>query len=319
MTTQFEAIGSYIWVREPSFNGVAISYLCDRVLFSGSSKYQRIDIVETRLHGRMLFLDGVGQSAEYDEFIYHELLVHPAMFSHPEPTSVLVIGGAEGATLREVLKHESVKRAVMVDIDGELIELCKKYLPEWNAGSFDDPRSEVIVGDGRKYIENCKEKFDVIIVDLSDPLEDSPAVYLFTREFYSLLRDHLTEQGCMSVQGEGVSPQENILHARMVNTLKQVFPIVKPYTYSLHSFHRPDSHIFVTLNENWKPSDISNKIKESTVDLKYLTPEIAENLFHIPTYLQKAYDREKKNIITDENPSFEGVYHKEPDNIRSEG
>ncbi len=319
MTTQFEAIGSYIWVREPSFNGVAISYLCDRVLFSGSSKYQRIDIVETRLHGRMLFLDGVGQSAEYDEFIYHELLVHPAMFSHPEPASVLVIGGAEGATLREVLKHDSVKRAVMVDIDGELIELCKKYLPEWNAGSFDDPRSEVIVGDGRKYIENCKEKFDVIIVDLSDPLEDSPAVYLFTREFYSLLRDHLTEQGCMSVQGEGVSPQENILHARMVNTLKQVFPIVKPYTYSLHSFHRPDSHIFVTLNKNWKPSDLSSRIRNSSVDLKYLTPEIAENLFHIPTYLQKAYDREKENIITDENPSFEGVYHKEPDYIRSEG
>ncbi len=312
MTIQIEAVGSYIWVREPSFNGVAISYLCDKVFYSGSSRYQRIDIVETRLHGRMLFLDGVGQSAEYDEFIYHELLVHPAMFSHTDPETVLVIGGAEGATLREVLRHDSVKRAVMVDIDGELIELCKKYLPEWNAGSFDDPRSEIVIGDGRKYLESSNEKFDVIIVDLSDPLEDSPAVFLFTREFYSLLKDHLTEQGCMAVQGEGVSPQENILHARMVNTLKNVFPVVKPYAYSLHSFHRPDSHILVTLNKDWMPQDISRRMKSSSFKLRYLTPEIAENLFHIPPYLQEAYEREKDNIITDMNPSFEGVYHKEP-------
>ncbi len=155
----------YIWFREPSLNGVSICYLCDRVIYHGVSKYQTIDIVETRLHGKMLFLDGVAQSAERDEFIYHELLVHPAMFAHPNPEKVLVIGGAEGATLREVLKHQTVKRAVLVDIDGELVEICKQYLPGWHQGSFDDPRVEVVIGDGRDYVVKCNEKFDVIIID----------------------------------------------------------------------------------------------------------------------------------------------------------
>jgi len=307
-----EASGSFIWLREPANNGVAISYLCDRVVFSGRSKYQKIDIVDTRFHGRMLFLDGVGQSAEQDEFIYHEFLVHPVMFSYPEPKSVLIIGGAEGATLREVLRHKTVQRVVMVDIDGELIEICKKFLPQWSAGAFDDPRTELIIGDGRKFAEECREKFDVIIVDLSDPLQDSPAVYLFTKEFYSALKNCLTPNGCMAIQGEGTSPQENILHARMVNTLKAVFPVVKPYMYNLHSFHRPDSHILVTLQEKWEPKEVAQRLRKSGMKLRAITPEILENLFWLPPYLEEAYKREEGHIITDDNPSFEGVYHLEP-------
>lgn len=301
----------YIWFQEPSLNGVSISYLCDRVIYHGASRYQRIDIVETRLHGKMLFLDGVAQSAEMDEFIYHELLVHPAMFSHPEPEKVLIIGGAEGATLREVLRHKTVKRVVLVDIDGELVEICKKYLTSWHQGSFEDPRVEVVIGDGREYVEKSKEKFDVIIVDLSDPLEDSPAVFLFTREFYILLRERLTPQGCATVQGEGVSPQEHTLHVRMVNTLKEVFPVVMPYVYSMHSFHRPDSHIFATLQRAWTPEQTADRFKMSHMKLRYLNREMLEKLFVLPSYLKEAYERDKQ-IITDDNPSFEGVYHRVP-------
>lgn len=299
----------YIWFKEPSLNGVSISYLCDGVIYHGISKYQRIDIIETRLHGRMLFLDGVAQSAERDEFIYHELLVHPAMFAHPKPEKVLIIGGAEGATLREVLRHETVKRAVLVDIDGELVEICKKYLPSWHQGSFNDPRVEVVIGDGRAYVENCEEKFDVIIVDLSDPLEDSPAVFLFTKEFYTLLKERLTSRGCVSIQGEGVSPQEHTLHVRIVNTLKEVFPVVMPYIYSMHSFHRPDSHIFATLQLDWVPNQTAERFAKSGMKLKYLNREMLEKLFILPSYLREAYE-EDKQIITDANPSFEGVYHR---------
>lgn len=312
MTGAREAGGSFLWFREPAFNGVAISHLCDRVVFSGHSKFQKIDIIDTRLHGRVLFLDGVGQSAERDEFIYHELLVHPAMFSHPNPQSVLIIGGAEGATLREVLRHETVKRAVMVDIDGELIEICRRYMPQWSAGSFEDPRVEIVVGDGRKFIEETDEKFHVIIVDLSDPIEDSPAVYLFTREFYSLLRDHLKdEMGCIAVQGEGISPQENTLHVRMVKTLESVFPVVRPIIYSLHSFHRPDSHILATLQKGWKPELPAERLEKSGMKLRFLSPEMMKAVFAVPSYLKEAYEREK-HVITDANPSFEGVYHLEP-------
>lgn len=299
----------FLWFREPSLNGVSISYLCDRVVYSGVSKFQRIDVVETRLHGRMLFLDGVAQSAEKDEFIYHELLVHPAMFSHTNPESVLIIGGAEGATLREVLRHSTVKRAVLVDIDAELIEVCKKYLPTWHQGSFEDPRVEIVISDGRAYVEKCSEKFDVIIVDLSDPLENSPAVFLFTREFYQLLRNRLTSHGCVAIQGEGVSPQEHILHARIVNTLKEVFPVVKPYIYSLHSFHRPDAHIFTTLQQEWTPEDMVIRFDKSKISLRYLSTSMMEKLFVLPPYLQEAYEKHRQ-IITDANPSFEGVYHR---------
>ncbi|MCX7823123.1 MAG: polyamine aminopropyltransferase [Syntrophobacterales bacterium] len=301
----------YIWFREPSLNGVSISYLCDRIIYHGVSKYQRIDIVETRLHGKMLFLDGVAQSAERDEFIYHELLVHPAMFAHPKPEKVLIIGGAEGATLREVLKHRTVKRAVLVDIDGELVEICKKYLPSWHQGSFDDPRVEVVIDDGRAYVENSQEKFDVIIVDLSDPFEDSPAVFLFTKEFYLLLKEHLTPYGCTSIQGEGVSPQEHTLHVRMVNTLREVFPVVMPHIYSMHSFHRPDSHIFTTLQKDWTPQETAKRFEMSGMKLKYLNKEMLEKLFVLPSYLKESYERDKQ-IITDANPSFEGVYHRVP-------
>lgn len=301
----------YIWFREPSLNGVSICYLCDRVIYHGVSKYQTIDIVETRLHGKMLFLDGVAQSAERDEFIYHELLVHPAMFAHPNPEKVLVIGGAEGATLREVLKHQTVKRAVLVDIDGELVEICKQYLPGWHQGSFDDPRVEVVICDGRDYVEKCNEKFDVIIIDLSDPLEDSPAVFLFTREFYLSVRNCLTDHGCVGIQGEGVSPQEHTLHVRIVNTLQEVFPVVKPYVYSMHSFHRPDSHIFTTLQRDWTPEKTAARFASSGMKLRYLNKEMLEKLFVLPSYLIEAYEKDKQ-IITDANPSFEGVYHRTP-------
>lgn len=312
MTIYREAVGPFLWYREPAFNGVAISYLCDHVVYSGQSQYQRIDIVDTRLHGRMLFLDGVGQSAERDEFIYHELLVHPAMFSHPNPQSVLIIGGAEGATLREVLRHKTVKRAIMVDIDGELIEICKKYLPQWNAGSFDDPRVEIIVDNGRKYVENTTEQFDVIIVDLSDPLEYSPAVYLFTQEFYNLLRKRLKDsRGCIAVQGEGVSPQEHILHVRMVKTLETVFQVVHPYIYSLQSFHRPDSHILATLQKEWSPEIPVDRLQKTFMELRFITTELMQGVFAIPLYLKEAYEKET-HIITDSHPSFEGVYHLQP-------
>ncbi len=306
-----EGDSEVFWIKESPANGISISYLCDAVIYSGASRYQKIDIVETRLHGRMLFLDRVGQSAEMDEFIYHELLVHPAMFSHPNPERVLIIGGAEGATLREVLRHETVKKATLVDIDGELVELCKIYLPSWHKGCFDDPRAEVIIEDGRKYLEQSKEKFDVIIIDLSDPLEGSPAVFLFTKEFYTLVRDHLTEKGCVGIQGEGASPQENILHVRIVNTLKRVFPIVKPYIYSIHSFHRPDSHIFTTVWTEWSPSFIKERFLKSGMKLRYLTAEMLEHLFILPQYLIDAYNQSDQ-IITDDNPSFEGVYHRKP-------
>jgi hypothetical protein len=145
----------------------------DRVLVAGRTEFQAFEIFENRLWGRMLILDERLQSAEADEFIYHEALVQPAMLAHPEPRRVLVMGGGEGATLREVLRHPGVTRAVMVDIDGELVGLCREWLPSFHAGAFDDPRTELVFADGRGWLAAQPDRdLDVIILDLPEPLEE---------------------------------------------------------------------------------------------------------------------------------------------------
>ncbi|MEM0318067.1 MAG: methyltransferase domain-containing protein, partial [Candidatus Nezhaarchaeales archaeon] len=162
-----------------------------KIMYSGRTKFQQVDIVETYSFGKCLFLDGKLQSCEYDEHVYHEALVHPAMMTHPDPKRVLIVGGGEGATAREVLRYPTVEKVVMVDIDGELVDLCRRYMPEWSQGAFEDPRLELVIADGRKYIEETGESFDVVILDLTDPLPGTPSVYLYTREFYELVKGRL--------------------------------------------------------------------------------------------------------------------------------
>jgi spermidine synthase len=145
-----------IWFVEDGARNVVVRYRCLRTIYSGRSRFAKIDIVDTHEYGRMLFLDGIAQSAEQDEFIYHESLVHPPMLMHPDPRHVCVVGGAEGATLREVTKYQQVDRIVMVDIDEELVNVCRQYLEAWSAGAYEDPRLELHLLDGRKYFEQTE-------------------------------------------------------------------------------------------------------------------------------------------------------------------
>lgn len=292
------------WFREPFSEGLEVAYLCDQLIYSGRTHYQQVDIVDTRVHGRMLFLDRIGQSCEKDEFIYHEMLVHPALFSHPRPQSVLVIGGATGASLREILRHPSVERVVMADIDGELTDICKHYLPRWHRGSFQDSRLELVIEDGRKYVENCLESFDCMVIDLSDPIEGGPAMHLFTIEFYEALRNRLNSGGVITFQGEAISPQDLELHARMTNTLKRVFPVVCPYPYTLYSYHRPDAHILATENTDWSFSLFLTRVDKAALPTRYFCPEIARGMFFLPRYLIEAYDIHT-DILTDNHLAFE--------------
>ena len=172
----------------------------EEVLYTGQTKFQYAQIFRSGRFGICLVLDGKIQSSEADEFIYHEALVQPAMIAHPAPESVFIAGGGEGATLREVLSHRTVKRAVMVDVDEEVIALSKKYLPGESRGAFEDRRTELHHVDARDYLEKCGEKFDVIIIDLPDPIEEGPAYLLYTREFYQIVLDKLTSNGLIAVQ-----------------------------------------------------------------------------------------------------------------------
>lgn len=290
---------SLLWFREPIGSGLEIRYLCSKLVYSGQSRYQKIAFVDSLVHGRMLFLDGICQSSANDEFIYHEMLVHPALFSHPAPKAVLVVGGATGASLREIFRHPGIERVVMVDIDGELIEICRRFARRWHEGSFDDPRLELIIEDGRQYLERTAEVFDSVILDLSDPFDSSPASLLFTREFYEVVKTRLGPQGTMAVQAQGISPEETAIHARITNTIKRVFPVVHPYPYTLHCFHRPDAHVLASRDANWSLARLVARAEHTPFPLQYFSPEIARGMFNLPPYLYRAYETFTE-ILTDD-------------------
>jgi spermidine synthase len=296
-------MNDFLWFAEDGSSNLVINYRCLRTVYSGRSLYARIDIVDTAEYGRMLFLDGIAQSAEADEFIYHESLVHPAMLLHPNPKSVCIVGGAEGATIREVAKYQDVNRIVMVDIDEELVEVCKQHLNSWSNGAFEDPRLQLHIGDGRKFLEQTDETFDVILVDLNDPTEDSPAIYLFTQEFYQLVHQRLGKEGIGCFQGTDLQPAKLELHARIYNTISSVFPWVISYPYMLPSFHCMHGFILASKGKEPRFSDVGQTLQIRNFELKYLTPPFLETLFHMPAYVEQAYVENQK-VITDARPSL---------------
>ena len=156
-------------------------YKAGKTLHRGKTKWQNLEIIESEEFGNVLLLDGVTQVTSRNEFLYHEPMVHPALASHPDPRDVLIIGAGDGGILREVLKHP-VQKAVMAELDGGVVDFCDKLMPEINAGAFADKRYRLEVGDGRKFVEGTKERFDAVIMDMTDPF--GPSVMLYTKEFF---------------------------------------------------------------------------------------------------------------------------------------
>jgi len=274
-------------------------------IYSGRSKFQSIDIVNTGSFGICLVLDGKIQSSEADEFIYHEALVHPAMLTHPQPERVFIAGGGEGATLREVLVHKTVKKAVMVDIDEEVVKLCRRFLPSWHQNAFDDPRAELHFIDARKYLEESSEKFDVIIIDLVDPLEQGPARLLYTQEFYQIVKQKLGSDGIMSVQAEPAEWRNLDNFIAIASTLRSVFPITRPYQIHVPSFLGLWG--FVVASESLDPSEptpeeidarISARISKKLKSYDGLTHQA---MFTIPKHIRQQLAVSKR-IITDKQP-----------------
>jgi spermidine synthase len=286
------------WYQEKTKN-VILSHRVRRHVLSTHSKFQQIDIVDSHEYGRMLFLDNMTQSAEVDEFIYHEMLVHPALFTHAPVRTVCIIGGSEGATLREVLKHEP-ERVVMIDIDEELVELCKTYLASWSQGAYEDPRVDLKFMDGRKFLEETQEAFDAIFVDISDPLEGRPSTPLFTRGFYDTVSRRLSSKGCVVVQSETLNPVRIEPHARIYNTMLPIFPFVKPYSYMSHSFHEIYSFILGSKAHDPAEIGVAARLGEGPFGLRYYSEELHRGVFRLPAYIREAY-RKFDRPITDED------------------
>ncbi len=303
------------WYSERTKNTI-ISHRVKQWIISTRSKYQKIDIVETYEFGKMLFLDNLAQSSEADEFIYHELLVHPALFTHYPIQSVCIIGGAEGATLREVARHEEVQRIVMIDIDEELIQLCKQHLPTWSMGAFDDPRVELLCMDGRRFLEGCHEQFDTIILDLSDPIEEGPSTYLYTKEFYELVHARLSSKGCTALHSGSLGPKNISAHARIYNTLRAIFPFVRPYPYMCPSFHEYFSFTLVSSYLDPALVDIRPLFATKKLRLRCYSPLVHEGMFKLPPYLYEAYETHR-SFVSDQEvvyyPAGCGPHRKDSD------
>ncbi len=271
------------------------------------SPYQKIEIVELGSYGKALILDGKVQSTTADEFIYHESIIHPAMLCHPSPRRVFVVGGGEGAPIREILRHRSVESVLMVDIDSEVVEFCRRHLPEMSAGAFEDPRVRVEYMDARAFLESSDQRFDIIIIDISEPIEEGPAYLLFTQEFYKIAFDRLTDQGVLAVQAGTISLVDLDCFATVHATLQSVFPVVAPYFADIPSFGRPWG--FIVADKGKNPTTlgvdgVDRAIRERiTGVLRYYDGETHRMIFSLPKHVRERLAAEKR-IIEDNHPLF---------------
>ncbi len=281
-----------------------------RTLAYRKTDFQEMYIVETGAYGKALVLDGKWQSSAVDEFLYHEPLVHPAMLLHGDPRSVLILGGGEGATAREVLRWKSVERAVMIDIDGEVVEACRKHLPEMHQGAFDDPRLEVVIEDALKYLDAAKQTFDVVISDLSDPIEEGPSFKLFTKEYFEKTRRVLASGGVFVVQAGPVSPVEMHLHCRLASTLRSVFAHSASLTSYVPTYAAPWSYILAStnpINTRPDPEETDRQLAEKTTGgLKMLDGRALLGLYQLPKHLGTAIAEETRVCTLTEPPKFFG-------------
>lgn len=259
---------------------------------SKKTNFQQVDFIDTHDLGLVVILDNKIQSTEVDEFVYHEALVHPAMITHPDPKNILIIGGGEGATLREVLKHPTVKRAVMVDIDKEFVHLCKKYLKKWHQSSFDDERVELIFTDAREYIKKTNFLFDIIISDISDPVEEGPAQKLFTKEFYSFIKSILKPEGIFITHATAAFYTSNkSISTEIFKMFSDIFQLSDFYYEYIPSFS--SLWAFTIGSLKYSPKKLSSATldkrlrKRGLRNLSYYDQETHKRLFYLPKCLRK--------------------------------
>ncbi len=275
-----------IWFEESHTNGYRVHWKVKDILWREETRYQKLLVVDTESFGKALVLDGAVQTTERDEFIYHEMISHVALNSHPDPQEVLIIGGGDGGTLREVLRHPEVKRVDMVEIDERVVEVCKKYLPDIASG-FGDPRARVFFEDGIKFVKRTSQRYDLIIIDSSDPI--GPAVELFGPEFYSDSSAILKEDGMMVAQAESPTFFSSYLQ-KVWRNMKSNFPISHIYLTSVPTYVSG----FWAFGIGSKRHDprASRGDKPKLNGLKYYTKEIHRAAFAIPPFVHSILDEE---------------------------
>lgn len=276
------------WFREIDQDSHALSYRIKKQLHHSVSRFQTIDVYETTAFGNMLVLDGCIMLTEAHEFLYHEMITHVPLLSHPKPQKVLVVGGGDGGTVREVLKHDVVVKVDMVEIDEEVVEVSRKYLPN-TSGRLDDPRVTLIFQDAVEYVKGIENEYDVVLVDSTDPV--GPGEGLFNRSFYQDVHKALKPDGIVTVQSESpFSLYEDV--AVIQKKLRSVFPLVKTYLGPVPCYpYGTWSYTFCSRSGDEPELRRPDAAKLIEADCKYYNREIHNAAFVLPNFVREFSER----------------------------
>ena len=300
-----------LWIDEYITPWDIYTHGVTEILAHRKTPYQEMYIVKTGAFGKGLILDGKWQSSTADEFIYHESLVHPALIAHQNPQTALVLGGGEGATIREILRWQNIEKVTMIDIDGEVVAACKQHLPEMHQNAFADPRVELIIANALEVLDATTETWDVIISDLSDPIASGPSFALFTKEYFAKLKRVLNPGGYVMVQAGPISPPEVPDHARLVNTLKAVFSNVTSLSAPTPSYGRSWGFALCSdepIKLQPQPEAVDRLLKEQTTGgYRFIDGMTLLGIMQTPLYVRQAIATETKIYTLEEPPKFFGT------------
>ena len=271
-----------MWFTELHRERAGLTLKVSQVLYSKVSDFQRIDVIETEEFGRALVLYGSIMFTERDEFVYHEMISHVPLNVHPQAEEVLIIGGGDGGALREVLRHAGVKRATVVDIDPQVVEVSKRFFPSM-ANGFADPRARVLHDDGARYVAESDERFDLVLADTSDPV--GPAEVLFQQPFYESVYEHLDDDGIFVAQSESPLFHQDSVRGIYAN-LRAVFPVVHMYLAHVPTY--PSAlWSFAFCSKRYEPLNDFRPDGIPDNGLRYYNADIHRGAFALPNYVRE--------------------------------
>lgn len=290
-----------VMLYEPFTATMGRRFRVKRVIHTQKTPYQLVEVVETADFGVTLFLDRRFQTSEKDEFFYHESLVHPAMMLHPKPERVLIIGGGDGGTLEEVLKHPSVSAVTMVELDAEVVDIAKAHLRSICGAAFEDRRVRLVIGDGRRFVEETDQSFDVVLLDLTDPME--PSKYVYTKEFYALCARRLRPGGILGLHNDSpfFFPEAyNVI----TKTLDAVFPHRRQYAAYIVGYMLDFAFSVCSMDDVLQvdEKELARRAAERGIEgLLSYTPQLLERFRTLPGYMQRILDQPCA-VSTDAHP-----------------
>lgn len=275
------------WVTETLHDGVRTSFRADRVLFELDTGHQELVIFENAAFGRMMSLDGITQVTERDEFVYHEMLAHVPILAHGQARKVLIIGGGDGGVLREVLRHPTVEKATMVEIDRAVVDMCVEHLPMISAGAFDDPRANLVIADGAAFVQAPDDAYDVMIVDSTDPI--GPGEVLFREEFYRNAKACLGPGGIIVTQNGVPFVQGDELRDTMA-AFRKLFASATCYRATIPTY------VLGEMALGWGSDNkalldlpvatLEERFDALGIETRYYTPEVHKAAFALPPYIR---------------------------------